>query len=145
MNLNKAFILGNLTRDPELRSLPSGQPVASFGVATNRFFTDKNGIQQKQAEFHNIVLFGKLAEIARQYLTKGSLVLIEGRIQNRSWQTQTGEKRYRTEIVAERIQLGPRRTTAPREEEKAQAEPPIEEIQTINYDEEGINPDKIPF
>lgn|SRR3989338_945440 len=159
MNLNKAFIAGNLTRDPEMRSLPSGQSVASFGVATNRFFTDKQGQKQKQAEFHNVVAFGKLAEIAKQYLAKGALVLIEGRIAYRSWQTQTGEKRYRTEIVAERMQLGPRRSapSAPAEDyepekghepedKEPQAPPPAEEeIQTINYDEENINPDKIPF
>ena len=153
MNLNKAIIAGNLTRDPELRSLPSGQPVASFGIATNRFFTDAKGEKQKQTEFHNIVVFGRLAEIAKQYLTKGSLVLIEGRIQNRSWQTPTGEKRYRTEIVAERMQLGPRRAGAAKEEAKEEAgeagpepkETPEEEIKTIDYGEEDINPDKIPF
>lgn len=156
MNLNKAFIAGNLTRDPEMRSLPSGLNVASFGVATNSFFTDKQGQKQKQAEFHNVVAFGKLAEIAKQYLAKGSLVLIEGRIAYRSWQTQTGEKRYRTEIIAERIQLGPRRNAPSAdgdepekerepEEKEPQAPPAEEEIQTINYDEENINPDKIPF
>lgn len=156
MNFNKAIIAGNLTRDPEMRSLPSGQSVASFGVATNYFFTDKQGQKQKQAEFHNVVAFGKLAEIAKQYLTKGSLALIEGRIVYRNWQTQTGEKKYRTEIIAERMQLGPRRNASPaagdeqekeREPEKEPQSPPRaeEEIPTINYDEEDINPDKIPF
>ncbi len=108
MNLNRVFILGNLTRDPENRTLPSGQPVANFGIATNRFFTDKNGTKQKQAEFHNIVTFGRLAEIASQYLQKGGLVLIEGRLQTRNWEDQNGVKHYRTEIIAERMQLGPR-------------------------------------
>ncbi len=108
MNLNKAFILGNLTRDPEKRSLPSGQPVVSFGVATNRFFTDRNQEKRKEAEFHNIVLFGRLADIASQYLRKGSLVLIEGRLKTRDWQDSAGIKHYRTEIIGERIQLGPK-------------------------------------
>ena len=148
MNLNKAFIIGNLTRDPEMRSLPSGQPVANFGVATNRFWT-KDGQRQKQAEFHNIVLFGRLAEIAKQYLAKGSIVFIEGRIQNRSWDGKDGQKKYRTEIVGERLQLGPK--NAGREtfeqNEKPRAEPPqpaAEEIGTVNYDDD-INPDEIPF
>lgn len=112
MNLNKVFILGNLTRDPEKRSLPSGQPVVSFGVATNRFFTDRNQEKRKEAEFHNVVLFGRLADIAAQYLRKGSLVLIEGRLRTRDWQDNNGIKHYRTEIIGERIQLGPK-TSAP--------------------------------
>lgn len=113
MNLNKAFILGNVTRDPEVRSLPSGQQVTSFGVATNRFYTDKNNQKQQEAEFHNIVCFGKLADISSKYLTKGSLVLIEGRIKTRNWQNTAGVKQYRTEIIAESMQLGPRQTGAP--------------------------------
>jgi len=88
--------------------LPSGQTVTSFGLATDRFFTDKNGQKQQQTEFHNIVLFGKLAEISNQFLTKGSLVFIEGRLQTRSWQDNSGNKKSRTEIIAERLQLGPR-------------------------------------
>ncbi len=108
MNLNKAFVLGNVTRDPEVRALPSGQQVASFGIATNRFYTDASGQKKQDAEFHNIVCFGKLADIASRYLTKGSLVLIEGRIKTRNWQNQQGIKQYRTEIVADGLQLGPR-------------------------------------
>ena len=108
MNLNKAFLIGRLTRDPENKALPSGQSLTSFGMATDRFFTDKNGQKQQQTEFHNIVLFGKLADIAAQYLNKGSLVLIEGRLQTRSWQDSSGNKRSRTEIIAERLQLGPK-------------------------------------
>ena len=108
MNLNKAFILGNLTRDPELRQTPTGQNVASFGVATNRMWTDPTGNKQTQTEFHNVVVWGRLAEIASQYLAKGRLVFIEGRISTRSWQDQQGQKKYRTEIVAENMQLGPR-------------------------------------
>ena len=107
MNLNKAFVLGNVTRDPERRNLPSGQPVTSFGIATNRFY-NQNGERKQETEFHNIVTFGRLAEIASQYLKKGSLVLIEGRLRTRNWQDASGNKHYRTEIIAERMQLGPR-------------------------------------
>lgn len=112
MNLNKAFILGNVTRDPEVRSLPSGQQVVSFGIATNRFYTDSTGQKKQDAEFHNITCFGKLADIASQYLNKGSLVLIEGRIRTRNWQDNSGIKHYRTEIIADNLQLGPRPTGA---------------------------------
>lgn len=107
MNLNKAFILGNVTREPEVKSLPSGQQVASFGVATNRFYTS-NGEKKQEAEFHNIVCFGKLADISSRYLNKGSLVLIEGRIRTRNWQDSAGTKHYKTEIIADTLQLGPR-------------------------------------
>ena len=95
MNLNKAIIVGRLTRDPEVRALPSGQSVASFGMATNRVWNNPNGEKQEFVEFHNIVTFGKLADICSRYLNKGRLVLIEGRIQTRSWQDQDGNKRYR--------------------------------------------------
>lgn len=108
MNLNKVFLIGRLTRDPETKALPSGQQVSSFGLATDRFFTDRAGQKQQQTEFHNIVLFGRLAEIASQYSTKGSLLLVEGRIRNRTWQDNAGNKRNRTEIIGERIQLGPK-------------------------------------
>ncbi|MEK7540856.1 MAG: single-stranded DNA-binding protein [Patescibacteria group bacterium] len=108
MNLNKAFILGNVTRDPEVRALPSGQSVTNFGIATNRFYTDNTGQKKQEAEFHNIVCFGKLADISSRYLNKGSLVLIEGRIKTGSWQNSSGVKQYRTEIIAEGLQLAPR-------------------------------------
>lgn len=108
MNLNKVFILGNLTRDPELRQTTTGQNVATFGVATNRMWTDPSGNKQTQVEFHNVVVWGRLAEIANQYLAKGRLVFIEGRLTTRSWQDQQGQKKYRTEIVTENMQLGPR-------------------------------------
>ena len=108
MNLNKVFVLGNLTKDPELRQTAGGQAVCSFSIATNRFFTDSTGQKQKQAEFHNIVAWGRQAEIINQYLKKGSILLVEGRLQTRSWQDQQGAKHYRTEIVADQIQLGPR-------------------------------------
>ena len=108
MNLNKVFILGRLTQDPQVRSLPSGDPVASFGLATNRIFYDKNREKQEQTEFHNVVLFGKLAGIVQQYLKQGAMVLIEGRLQTRSWEDKDGVKKYRTEIIGENMQMGPR-------------------------------------
>jgi len=109
MNLNKVILIGRLTSDPEAKTIPSGQMVCSFGLATNRVWTNQETKQREEkTEFHNIVLWRRLAEIASQYLNKGSLVLIEGRIQTRSWEDQSGNKRYRTEIVGENIQLGPR-------------------------------------
>lgn len=108
MNLNKAIIIGNLTRDPEIRTIPSGQQVATFGIATNRVWKDQSGNKQQKTEFHNIVAWGKLAEIASQYLAKGRLAMIEGRIETRTWDGQDGSKRNRTEIVAENLQMGPR-------------------------------------
>jgi len=158
MNLNKVILVGRLTQDPQMRSLPSGQNVASFGLATDRFFTDKTGQKKQQADFHNIVLFGKLAEIASQYSTKGSLVLIEGRLQTRSWKDASGNQRWKTEIIAERLQLGPRTgysaerfdrspekvtppTAGPAEEAPKEEIPIIEE-----GEEEGdIDVSKIPF
>ena len=107
MNLNKAFIVGNITRDPELKSLPNGGNVCNFSVATNRTWTDKSSGKKEQAtEFHNIVVFGKMADTVAQYMRKGSQILVEGRIQTRSWEGKTGGKQYRTEIVAESIQFG---------------------------------------
>jgi len=146
MNLNKVFILGNLTRDPEIRALPSGQSVASFGMATNRFFTDKNGQKQQQVEYHNIVAFGKLAETVSSYLTKGSLALIEGRLQTRSWQDSSGNKRTRTEIIAERIQLGPKGFRAQVSPDQTQPkERPKEDIPIIEEGEEEIDVKDIPL
>lgn len=101
MDLNRATLIGRLTRDPELKSLPSGKSVASFSVATGRQWTDANGQKQKQTEFHNVVAWGKLAETAGQYLKKASRIYVEGRIQTRDWTGQDGVKRYRTEIIAE--------------------------------------------
>jgi single-strand DNA-binding protein len=109
MYLNKAYILGNLTRDPELKSLPSGVQVATFGMATNRVYKDKEGNKQEQTEFHNIVAFGRQGELVAQYLRKGSSALVEGRLQTRSWEAD-GQKKYRTEIVADRVQFGDRRS-----------------------------------
>jgi single-strand DNA-binding protein len=129
MNLNRAILVGRLTKDPEARVLPSGQQLTSFGLATSRFYKDQSGQRQEKTEFHNIVIFGKMAETASLYLKKGSLALIEGRIQTRNWLDATGNKRYRTEIVAEGLQLGPRpqgqqNQTAPLSSGYSQAMPP---------------------
>jgi single-strand DNA-binding protein len=151
MYLNKAIVYGNLTRDPELKSLPSGIKVTSFSLATNRTWKDKNGARQESVDYHNIVLFAKLAELAAQYLKKGSSVMIEGRMQTRSWDDATGKK-YRTEIIGESMQFGPRASGAPasggysapagKETPQQQASDALE---TIEYPEEDINPDDIPF
>ncbi len=108
MNLNKVILVGRVTSDPESKTIPSGQSVCSFGMATNMVWSDQNKQKQEKTEFHNIVLWRKLAEVAGQFLTKGSLVLIEGRLQTRSWQDSSGNKRYRTEIIGEKMQLGPK-------------------------------------
>ncbi|MAF79701.1 single-stranded DNA-binding protein [bacterium] len=108
MNLNKVMLVGRLTADPQLRTTQSGQSVGNFGLATNRVWNDKNGQRQEDTEFHNIVVWGRQAEIVSQFLKKGSMALIEGRLQTRTWQDQQGQNRKTTEIVAERVQFGPR-------------------------------------
>lgn len=113
MNFNKAIIVGNVIRDPEVRTTPSGQNVASISVATNRVWNTNSGEKQEKTEFHNIVAWGRLAEICGQYLTKGQLVLFEGRLETRTWEGQDGVKKYKTEIIAENMQMGPR--TRPQE------------------------------
>lgn len=154
MNINKALLFGNLTRDPELRALPSGMNVCSFGVATNRVFKDRDGKKQEQTDFHNIVVFGRQADTVAQYLKKGSSVFIEGRIQTRSWDGKDGEKKYRTEIVAERVQFGPRSTGSGQARpagDDRQAPPADDDMGTmgggtgIDYPKDDINPDDIPF
>ena len=150
MYLNKAIVIGNLTRDPELKSLPSGIKVCSFSLATNRVWKDKNGARQESTDYHNVVVFGRQAETVAQYMKKGSSILVEGRMQTRSWDDKnSGEKKYRTEIVADRTQFGPRaggstgggapQAGAPKAEQKA------EELDSIEYPEENINPEDIPF
>lgn len=158
MYLNKAIVFGNLTKDPEIKALPSGIKVASFGIATNRVWKDKEGRKQESADFHNIVLFGKQAELAGQYLKKGSSLLVEGRMQTRSWDAQDGTKKYRTEIVAEKMQFGPRPAGGgtggayePKSERGASsgasgAKAPKEDSgPAIQYPEEEINIEDIPF
>jgi single-strand DNA-binding protein len=105
MNLNRAQVIGNATRDAEVRTTPAGQQVASFAVATNFSYTDKAGQKVEKAEFHNVVAWGKLAEICGQYVTKGRKVYVEGRLQTREWEGQDGAKRQRTEIVCEQMIL----------------------------------------
>jgi len=150
MNLNKVFLIGRLTRDPESRALPSGQAVSSFGLATNRIWTNpENNEKQEQTEFHNIVAFGKLADICNQYLTKGSLVMIEGRLQTRSWQGQNGETKYRTEIIAGRLQMGPKSSRSGDTSKTITEEPKIEEVPEIQVEEETptneVKTEDIPF
>ncbi len=167
MDLNKVMLIGNITRDPELRSTPSGQSVASFSVATNRVWKDPgSGERRESAEFHNIVAWGRLAEICGQYLRKGSKLFVEGRLQTRSWQGQDGNKRYTTEIVMENMIMLDRKPqgsspsgsfasapTAPsgqsgRTAPAAQPAPPQpEEIPTIQIDEnqDEIKIEDIPF
>jgi len=152
MNLNKAMIIGNLTRDPEMRTTPSGQNVASFSVATNLTWTDNAGQQQKKVEFHNIVAWRKLAEICGQYLRKGSKVYIEGRLQTSDWTGQDGVKKYRTEIIAENMIMLDRAggdNASPGNNFSSNR--PVnnnqtEELPTINADEEEeIRVENIPF
>ncbi len=150
MYLNKAILIGNLTRDPEMKALPSGSKVTTFSVATNRVWKDQSGAKKEQTDYHNIVVFGRQAETAAQYLKKGASVLVEGRMQTRSWDDATsGQKKYRTEVVADRVQFGPRAggsgsadtQSAPGKE---QSNGPAE-VDTIEYPEEDINPEDIPF
>ena len=152
MNLNKAMIIGNLTRDPELRNTPSGQSVVSFSVATNLVWTDQSGQQQKKTEFHNIIAWRKLAEICAKYLHKGSKVYIEGRLQTTDWTGQDGVKRYRTEIVAENMIMLDTKGGAPmdggntgRSFNAPQASEPTIEIPEEPLDDEEIRVENIPF
>ncbi|MBI4079671.1 single-stranded DNA-binding protein [Candidatus Kaiserbacteria bacterium] len=144
MYINKAMLFGNITRDPELRALPSGMNVCNFSVATNRVYRDREGKKQEQTDFHNVVVFGRQADTVAQYLKKGSSVYVEGRMQTRSWDDKnSGEKKYRTEIVADRVQFGPRtggggKRAEPEEEAGGSGS-------GIEYPKDDINPDDIPF
>lgn len=145
MNLNKVFILGRLTDNPQLRSTPAGHQVATFSIATNRIWNRKSdGQRQVDVQYHNVVVWNRQAEIASQFLTKGSLVLIEGRLQTRTWQDQQGQNRRTTEIVCERMQLGPRKS-----DDKTQnievTEESSKELPEINIDEGEIKPEDLPF
>lgn len=146
MYLNKAIIIGNLTRDPEQRALPSGSSLTSFSVATSRVWKDKTGAKQEDTQFHNVVVFGPQADSCAQYLRKGSNVMVEGRMQTRSWDGQDGSKKYRTEIVAERVQFGPKRDSNSGDNyNQDQSNNSGNNSDTIEYPEEDINPDDIPF
>ena len=148
MDLNKVMIIGNLTRDPEIRTTPNGQPVASFTVVTNLVWTDQTGQRQEKAEFHNVVAWRRLADICRQYLHKGSKVYVEGRLQTRDWIAQDNTKHYRTEIITDNLIMldraggssGP--FTSPTQEEET-SELPTESIP--DNSEEEIKIEDIPF
>ena len=139
-DFNKVIILGNLTRDPEMRYTPNGKAVSSFGVATNRRWNDATGNTQEAVEFHNVVAWGKLAEISSQILHKGRKVLVEGRLQTRSWEGQDGVKRTKTEIVAENFSaLGPAggsQMSAPKEVKETDLEEVIKETPSEEKSEE---------
>jgi single-strand DNA-binding protein len=154
MYLNKAMIYGNLTRDPELKSLPSGMQVCSFSLATNRVYKDRDGNRKEQADYHNVVVFGRQAETSAQYLKKGSGAYVEGRLQTRSWD-KDGAKQYRTEIVADRVQFGPRTdggggapsggAASKGGAKNSAAEQDSGGGGAPDYPEEDINPEDIPF
>lgn len=154
MYLNKVFLFGNLTRDPEQKSLPNGTAVTNFSLATNRVYKDANGAKQEQVEYHNIVVFGRQAETSGQYLKKGQGVMIEGRITTRSWDDKTtGEKKYRTEIIADAVQFGPKSGGVAQAAEGFAGNPnpvtpktaSVPELDTIDYGDSNINVDDIPF
>ena len=148
MNLNKVILVGRVTRDPEMRTIPSGQNVANFSLATNRVW-NKDGQKQTAVEFHNIIAWARLAEIVNQYAKKGALLMVEGRLQTRTWQGQDGTNKNRTEIIAENIQLGPRAGqssesgnyssayTKASADKPAVAETIQDKVPTINLDEAG--------
>ncbi len=154
MYINKAQIYGNLTRDPEVKALPSGIKVANLSVATNRVWRDKDGSKKEAVEYHNVVVFGKQAELVDQYMRKGNPIFIEGRLQTRSWDATDGSKKYRTEIIAENFQFGPKTggstggnfesrgpaDSAPKSTSKDAGAP-----SEIQYPEEEINIEDIPF
>ena len=167
MDLNKVILVGRVTADPQLKTTPTGQSVTTIGVATNRTWTDKAGAKQEQVEFTNVVMWGRQAEVASQFLTKGAMVLIEGRLQTRSWTDKQNVAHKTTEVMCERMQLGPRAmgqgtsdrgqggfSAAPKNSPKANPAsstmskdlPPMEEIPVINLEDEGdIKPEEIPF
>ena len=149
MNLNKVFLLGNLTADPEIKTTPSGKSVCRFRMATNRFWVDRQSGEKRQSvEYHSVVAWDKLANIVSQYLSKGRLVFVEGRLVTRSWDDGSGNKRSRTEIIAENIQLGPRFSQSPNQKQPStppKTTPAPEEEIPIIEEGEDINVDEIPF
>jgi single-strand DNA-binding protein len=151
MYLNKVELYGNLTRDPEVKALPSGQQVANFAIATNRSYKDKNGARQEQTEFHNVVAFGRTAEVIGQYLKKGRPIYVEGRLQTRTWD-KDGQKQYRTEVIVENFQFGAdggrgEGGSAPRmaEAQSGGSDMDMGSSDAIQYPDEEINPEDIPF
>lgn len=153
MYLNKVTLYGNLTRDPELRTAENGTLIGTFGIATNRSFKGKDGQKQEQTEYHNIVSFGKTAEVIGQYLKKGAPMYVEGRLQTRSWD-KDGVKQYRTEVIVDSFQFGPSdRPAQPREELAKEFDKTPDPDKTykssvedvVTYPDNEINPDDIPF
>ncbi len=152
MYLNKVFIIGNLTRDPELKSLPTGTKVASISMATNRTWKDAQGAKKESVEYHNVVAFAKQAEVIAQWCKKGSSLYVEGRIQTRSWDAADGQKKYRTEIVLESFQFGPKpggtsggNFTPAQSDAEAPQQNAKPDLDTIEYPDEEINLEDIPF
>lgn len=160
MYINKVTLYGNITRDPELKSLPSGSHVNSFSIATNRVIKDQSGAKKDVTEYHNIVAFGKQAEVIHQYMKKGSGILVEGRLQTRSWDGQDGKKQYRTEVVLENFQFGPKSggaatggpssyaaapTSSSASADDQEAPFPAMQDEGVKYPDEEINPEDIPF
>ncbi|PIR46630.1 MAG: single-stranded DNA-binding protein [Candidatus Vogelbacteria bacterium CG10_big_fil_rev_8_21_14_0_10_45_14] len=152
MFLNKVIIAGNLTRDPELKTIPNGNKVTTMGVATNRVWMDKDGRKQEAVEFHTVSVFGRQAETSAQYLKKGQQVLVEGRLQTKSWDGADGKKNYRTEIVADRVQFGQKAgggggtaSGAGYSKDESKSVKETDSTPSIQYPEEDINPDDIPF
>lgn len=138
MNLNSASIIGRITRDPELKALPSGVQVCSFSMATNRVYKNKEGEKQESTTFHNIVAFGKQAEVIGQYVKKGQLLYVQGRMETRSWEDkESGKKMYRTEIIVENFQFGPKAAGTSHDD--------ADEAPEDNVPEGDINPEDIPF
>jgi len=155
MYINKAIIYGNLTRDPELKALPSGNKVANFSVATNRTWKDQSGKRQEAVDYHNVVFYGKQAETIVQYLKKGAGIMVEGRMSTRSWDSPDGKKNYRTEVIGDRFQFGPKggalssgpstTSSASPSSVSADSSQDIPDIDTIEYPSDDLNPEDIPF
>ncbi len=151
MYINKAIIYGNLTKDPELKALPTGNKVCNFAVATNRTWKDQSGKKQESVDYHNVVFFGKQAEVIAQWMHKGNALMVEGRISTRSWDGPDGKKNYRTEIVGENFQFGPKggslsSTASPASDAGSSSDSsgPLG-VDTIEYPTEDLNPNDIPF
>ncbi len=156
MNINKVFLYGNLTADPVDKALPSGIKVVNFSLVTNRTYKDKDGNKKETAEFHNVVAFGKQAELIAQYMKKGRGLFVDGRLQTRSWDDKaTNTKKYRTEVIVENFQFGPdgrgasqgggTYTPSQTEGGAKSATDKSAKIDTIEYPTEEINPEDIPF
>lgn len=149
MYINKAILYGNVTRDPELKALPSGNKVCNFSLATNRTWKDANGAKQEAVEYHNVVFYGKQAEVIAQYMRKGSGIMVEGRLATRSWEAD-GKKNYRTEVVGENFQFGPKSAGVGAQgsypnSSASTSSSSAPEVDTIEYPSDDVNPEDIPF